>query len=334
MREPAPAAGEEALIQGYLARLAADAPGALGLKDDCALLVPEPGHDLVLTTDAVAAGVHFFADDAAADIGWKALAVNVSDLAAKGATPVAYLMALALPEAPRAVWMEGLVAGLAEAQAAFGCRLIGGDTDRRPGPLSITITAIGQVPSGRMVRRGGAKPGDRIYVSGTLGDAALGLRLRTDRGTGHAWRLDAAGAEYLAGRYLRPRPVLALGQALQGSAAAAMDISDGFAKDLGRMAAASGTGAVVRAAAVPLSAPARAALVVAPELLADVLSGGDDYEILAAVPPGSAAAFEAESRRSGVSVTHVGEMTADGGIEVHDAAGREIALNRSGYDHF
>lgn len=334
MREQVAAAGEEALIQGYLARLAEGAAGAFGLKDDCAALTPEPGHDLVLTTDAVAAGVHFFAGDASADIGWKALAVNVSDLAAKGARPIAYLMALAMPQAPRAAWMEGLVEGLGEAQAAFGCRLIGGDTDRRSGPLSITIMAIGQVPTGRMVPRGGAKPGDFLYVSGTLGDAALGLKLRTDPAAAHAWGLDAIAARHLTERYLRPQPSLGLRDALLASASAAMDISDGLAKDLARMAAASGVGALVHTAALPLSGAARTALTAAPGLLTNVLSGGDDYEILTAVPPAAAAAFEAASRERGVSVTRIGEAIPGHGLQLRDAAGRGLALKHSGYDHF
>ena len=169
--------GEESLIQGYLAPLAAGFPGAFGLQDDCALLTPEPGTELVLKTDPVMAGVHFFPDDAPDDIAWKALAANVSDLAAKGAQPLAYLMALALPVAPKHAWMQRFVLGLGQAQQAFGCHLIGGDTDRRPGPLTITPMVIGEIPCGQMVRRSAALSGDIICVSGSLGDASLGLAL-------------------------------------------------------------------------------------------------------------------------------------------------------------
>lgn len=328
------AAGEEALIQGYLARLAAEAPGALGLEDDCAILRPEPGHDLVLTTDAVAAGVHFFSDDAPADIGWKALAVNVSDLAAKSARPLAYLMALSFPEPPSRAWMSGLADGLAEAQAAFGCTLIGGDTDRRPGPVSITITAIGAVQCGRMVPRSGAKPGDLIYVSGTLGDAALGLKLRQEPKLAEVWCLDERSVAALRSRYLRPQPRLALGLGLREHASAAMDVSDGLAKDLARMAAVSGVGAVVHAHKVPLSAAARQAIAAAPALLEAAMTGGDDYEILCAIRPSAARQFEAAAAAAGPAVTCIGEIAAGQGCRFLGEGGHEVAFARPGYDHF
>src|SRR5438552_6732719 len=169
--------GEEAIIR-LLAPLARGAPGAFGLEDDCALITPAPGTELVLKTDPVAEGVHFLADDAPEDIAWKALAVNVSDLAAKAARPLGYLMALSFPEAPTARWLARFAAGLQAAQASFGCHLLGGDTDRRPGPLTISISIVGEVEAGRMVRRGTARPGEALFVSGSLGDAALGLALR------------------------------------------------------------------------------------------------------------------------------------------------------------
>ena len=201
------------MIQTYFAPLAAGLPGAHGLLDDCASLPPRAGEDLIVTTDAIAAGVHFFPDDAAGDIAWKALAVNVSDLAAKGATPAAYVMALAFPEQPEPEWLRAFSHGLAEAQAAFGIKLAGGDTDRRPGPLAITITAFGYVPAGRMVRRATAGPGDSIFVSGTIGDSALGLQLRRDAELAARWGLDQAAAQALIARYLRPEPRVALGPA-------------------------------------------------------------------------------------------------------------------------
>ena len=180
MRRGRPRLGEEGLIATYFAPLAEGFSGAFGLLDDAALLSPPSGNDLVITTDAIAAGVHFLPDDAACDIGFKALAVNISDLVAKGARPVCYLMSVAFPELPDAAWLKGFAAGLAAAQRQFGIELAGGDTDRRPGPVSVTITAIGRVPAGRMVRRATARSGDRLYVSGTIGDSALGLLLRQD----------------------------------------------------------------------------------------------------------------------------------------------------------
>ncbi len=217
------------------------------------------GQELVLTTDAVAAGVHFFPDDAPDDIAWKALAVNVSDLAGKGAEPIAYLMALSFPQSPEVDWLTKFTDGLRSAQQRFGLTLAGGDTDRRPGPLTITITAIGSVAAGTMVRRTTARAGDRILVSGTLGDAAFGLQLRRDSSLAKSWGLSTGEQEYLLGRYLRPEPRLALREALICHASAAMDISDGLAKDLGRMCRASSCGAQIdfEPAAVIAWPPAR-----------------------------------------------------------------------------
>lgn len=330
-----PTLAGEAAIVAMLAPLTARFPGAFALTDDCAVLAPEPGTEIVLKTDAVAEGVHFLAHDAPADIGWKALAVNVSDLVAKGARPRVYLMSLSFPEAPEQDWLAAFAAGLAEAQQRFGIVLAGGDTDRRPGPTTVTITAVGEVPAGRMVRRGAAQPGDRLYVSGTLGDAALGLMLAKDAGLAATWRLAADEARALIGRYRRPEPRLELGAVLLAEARAAMDLSDGLAKDLGRMAAASGCGADVERARLPLSAAARRVVAGAPEWFERAaLAGGDDYEVLAAVAPERCAAFEAASARAGVVVTAIGAMTAHGGVRVTDDAGRSIALSHLGFDHF
>jgi thiamine-monophosphate kinase len=321
--------GEESLIQGYLAPLAAGFPGAFGLQDDCALLTPEAGTELVLKTDPIAAGVHFFPDDAPEDIAWKALAVNVSDLAAKGARPIAYLMALALPAAPTRDWMQRFTSGLRSAQDAFGCHLIGGDTDRTTGPLTISITAIGSVPAGRMVRRGTARAGDRLYVTGTIGDAALGLRLRRDSSLAASLGLQPAAAEHLIGRYLRPRPALAIREALRSYASAAMDLSDGLVKDLDRMCRASGVGACIEAARVPLSPAAARAVRAQPRRLADLLTGGDDYEVLVAIPPGSRIAFEAAT-----GLAAIGEIVTGQSVRVLDAGGAPMVFDRTGWDHF
>src|SRR5262245_7711527 len=199
--------GEEAIIR-LLAPLAAGAPGAYGLADDCALIAVEPGCQLVLKTDPVAEGVHFLGDDAPEDIGWKALAVNASDLAAKAARPLGYLMALSFPEPPTPAWLKRFAAGLEAAQTAFGCHLLGGDTDRRPGPLTITITVLGTVEAHGMVRRGTAQPGDALFVSGTLGDAFLGLALRKDAALADRWGLIPDEVDHLIHRFLRPQPRL------------------------------------------------------------------------------------------------------------------------------
>lgn len=327
-------ASEDELIAHYLAPLASGFPGAFGLADDCAALAPRAGEDLVLKTDAVAEGVHFLADDPPADIAWKALAVNVSDLAAKSAEPRVYLMSLSFPSAPERAWLAAFADGLGKAQAAFGIHLAGGDTDRRKGPLSVTIMVIGAVPKGRMVRRGTARPGDRIYVSGTLGDSALGLRLCQREAAAESWPLFKSERAKLIARYRRPQPRLALQTALRAHARAAMDLSDGLVKDLGRMCRASGVGAIVRAGDVPLSKAARKVAAATPRWRAAYLTGGDDYEILSTVPPAGAAAYEAEAAAAGVPVTAIGEIAAGDGVRVLDAEGRPMTFKRTGYDHF
>lgn len=326
--------GEDGLIQETFAPLASGFAGAFGLKDDCALYTPPAGMDLVFTTDAVAEGVHFFSDDTPADIGWKALAVNVSDLIAKGAKPVAYLLAVSFPERPPASWLKGFQAGLRDAQTAFGISLAGGDTDRRPGPLSITVTAFGIVEQGRFVRRGGGKAGDVLFVSGSLGASHLGLQLREAPERAVGLGLDAAGMHALIQRYLRPQPPLGLAPVVASLASAAMDLSDGLVKDCGRMAQASGVAALIDAVRVPLSEAAHTALSTRPELLASVLSGGDDYEVLAAVPPGQAPAFRERAMQAGVTVSEIGRLADGAGVRVLDSDGREIDLKRTGWDHF
>lgn len=334
--EQAIAGGEDSLVQAYFAPLAADFPGAFGLRDDCAALTPEPGHDLVLNTDAIAEGVHFLPGDAPGDIAWKALAVNVSDIASKGAKPVAYLLSLSFPQFPERDWMEAFTAGLREAQQRFAIALAGGDTDRRPNaPVSVTVMAIGSVPTGRMLRRSGGRPGDILYVSGTLGDSALGLRLRSGViGEPVAARIDADHREALEHRYLRPQPRIGLRTALLDHARAAMDVSDGLVKDLGRLCRASGVGAEVRADLVPLSPASRAVLKMAPDFSHVPLTGGDDYEILASVAPEKAAAFENSARGAGVAVTAIGELRSEPGLDFRDENGRIIDFAVSGYDHF
>jgi len=327
--------GEEAIV-ALLAPLAESYANAFGLKDDCAALRPPPRCDLVLKTDPIAEGVHFLAGDAPADIGWKALAVNVSDIAAKGATPLGYLMALSFPSAPRVEWMSALVEGLCAAQAAFGCILMGGDTDRRPGPLTLSVTMIGSVPQGRMVRRGTARPGDRLFVSGTIGDAALGLALHRNDAAAHAWPVAATEGGYLRRRYLRPSPRLALAPVVRQHASAAMDLSDGLIKDLQRLLRASGVSGRLRSDAVPLSEPARKVLPCLSGGLVALMTAGDDYEILAAVPPGNVARFVAEAAATGIAVTEVGEVAAGPpALTLVGQDGQALPLpDRPGWDHF
>ena len=325
---------EEAIIQGFLAPLAAGFPGAFGLRDDCAVAAPSAGHEFVFKTDAIAEGVHFLSTDHPRDIGWKALAVNVSDLAAKGARPVGYLLSLAFPAPPTRDWMAEFSAGLAEAQAAFGIHLIGGDTDRRPGPISITPMVFGEAPAGRMVRRTTAQAGDIVFVSGTLGDAALGLQLRRQRQLGLRWRLSREHVATLEGRYLRPQPRLALAAVLQAHARAAMDISDGLLKDLGRMCRASGVGARVELAKVRFSPAFDTVRATDPAAAAAAMFAGDDYEILSAVPPDHAAAYHAAAAAAGIGVTAVGQFETGEQLHLLDAQGRQVLIGSSGWDHF
>ncbi len=328
--------GEESVIQEFLAPLAAGCPGAFGLRDDCAALTPTPGCDLVLKTDPIAAGVHFFADDAPADIAWKALAVNVSDLAAKGAAPRAYLMALSFPERPPRAWLAAFAQGLAEAQRAFGLTLVGGDTDRRPGPLTISITVIGEVPAGRMVRRSTARVGDCLVVTGTIGMAWAGLQLRRGSPRAAVWPAQIDRAR-LIGRYLRPAPPVALAPAILTFMHAAMDVSDGLVKDAGRMARASGVRFVIDSAHVPLSLDLLPIVAADPDALVELLTGGDDYQVLGAMDPDIAKfdAFAIAGSAVGTAITRIGRVEAGtAGVDVLDAHGQPVTFTRTGYDHF
>jgi thiamine-monophosphate kinase len=326
--------GEDDLIQTIFAPLAAGYAGALGLADDAAVLSPAPGEDLVLTTDAVAEGVHFFTDDSPADIAWKALAVNVSDLTAKGARPVAYLMSLSFPDLPERAWLDSLALGLAEAQQAFSIALAGGDTDRRPGPVTVTVTAVGAVPAGRLVRRGSARAGDVLFLSGTIGDSALGLALRSGTLSPEEAGLDATAAAFLVGRYLRPAPPLPLAPLLVSFASAAMDVSDGLIKDCGRLARASGLGAEIDGARLPFSAAATAAIRACPRLFAAAVTGGDDYQVLGTVAPDRAGPLEAAAAAAGVRLAIIGRMVEGRGVVVTGPDGRPIPFATPGWDHF
>ena len=331
MRRPS----EDELIATLLAPLAGR--GGLGLRDDAALITPTPGHDLVVTKDMLVADVHFFAADAPEAIARKALRVNLSDLAAKGATPVGFLLGLGLPSDWTHDWVIAFVAGLADDSYRFVCPLLGGDTVTAPGPLTVSITAFGEVASGRMVPRTGTQPGDFLYVSGTIGDAAIGLRLRLDDRLDTAWIsvLNEAAGTALRERYLLPRPRLGLRSALLAHARAAMDVSDGLAGDLGKMLRLAGLTADVDVARVPLSEAARRSIVLAPSLLETALTGGDDYEILCAVPPHAAAAFEAAAADAGIPVTQLA-ITAAGDRDpaFRDGSGVALVFESTRFSHF
>ena len=272
------------------------------------------------------AGVHFLPDDPPETVGRKLLRVNLSDLAAMGAAPLGYLMTTAFPRGTPEAWVAGFVAGLAADQREFGLAVLGGDTVSIPGPMTLSLTILGHVAPGQALRRVGARPGDEVWVSGTIGDGALGLRaIRGEVAD------DAAG--HLAARYRLPLPRLSLGQALVGVARAAMDVSDGLVQDLGHLARAAACGAEILTHAVPLSAAAQAALAADPGLLPSVLGGGDDYELLFAAAPGDAARVEAAGRAARVPVTRIGRFVAGQGVRARDASGRDVTPERTGWSH-
>jgi len=327
-----PASGEDSLISRYFRPLATD-PGAFNLVDDAAILQAS-GDDIVVTTDAIVEGVHFQSDDPPDSVARKALRVNLSDLAAKGATPAGFALTLALRAAEDA-WLTPFARGLGEDAVLFGCPLLGGDTVSTPGPLMISITAFGRVPRGKMVHRSGARPGDRIVVTGTIGDAALGLDMLRGGAVTTALGHDAAAKQMLVERYRIPQPRIRLAMAVRDHAHAAMDVSDGLAGDLAKLCAASGVSAVVDAPSIPLSAAAAAVLARGTVSIETIVSGGDDYEILCAIPEGSFEAFARGAGTAGVAVTSIGTVIADTSApKFLDAQGREIALPRLSYSHF
>jgi thiamine-monophosphate kinase len=332
-RQTSAESGEDLLIARHFRPIARH-PGALELADDAALLAPPAGHELVLTADAIVGGVHFFPEDPPDAVARKALGVNLSDLAAKGAKPLGFLLTLALPKDRRDAWLKSFARGLGATARRSGCPLLGGDTVLTPGPVTISITAFGAVPKGAMVKRTGARAGDRVVVTGTIGDAALGLKLRTDRGAAKRWKLDAGMRQHLASRYLVPRPRNAVADAIRRYASAAMDVSDGLAGDLGKLLRASGVGATVEVAKVPLSKPARTAVKADPGAMQTVLTGGDDFEVVATVPARALAAFRAMARRAGVTTREIGVVTAEPGARFLDGKGRELRFRRASFSHF
>ena len=324
--------GEFELIKRYLAPLAGAAPGALGLRDDAALIVPPAGSELVLTADALIEGVHFLGDDPPDQVARKLLRVNLSDLAAMGARPLGYLMTVAWPQPLEEAWVAAFAAGLADDQKTYGLALLGGDTTRTPGPLSLSLTALGAVPAGRALMRSTAAAGDLVYVSGSIGDGTLGLEVRG----GGLVQLAAHQRDYLAERYRLPQPRLALGQALadSGLSRAAIDVSDGLAADLGHLLEASGLCATLAAAALPLSEAGEAALAAEPALLERLITGGDDYELLFTAAPERAAEVAALADRLALPLTRIGQLQAGSGLTVRDAGGKAIPLASAGWTHF
>jgi len=301
--------------------------GAFGLKDDAAVIPAQPGFDLVVTTDAIAEGADFFADDPADGVAKKALRVNLSDLAAKGAAPFGYLLNLSLPPDVTEEWLARFASGLEADQRRYGLSLLGGDTGR--GPLTIIITAFGFVPEGGMIRRDGARPGDDVYVTGTVGDSGGGLALCRGDGKG----LDAEQRAFLIGHYRLPEPPMALGPRLCGVARASVDISDGLVADLAHVARASGVRLAIEAKAIPRTTALRALWGDGAEAILRAATAGDDYQIAFTAAADRAQEVMVEAGRNGTTVTRIGSVTAGEGVALL-LNGEELAVPRPGYRHF
>lgn len=317
-------------IADLFAPLAKGYDGALALTDDVALIGAAAGDETAVTVDAMVSGVHFLPDDPPDLVARKLVRVNLSDLAAKGTVPFAVMLAAAFPVETRAGWLKRFVQGLGQDLAAFGVALIGGDTVSTPGPLTLSLTAFGRIAKGRAVLRSGARPGDTIWVSGTLGDGALGLAAAQ----GRRKNLSAEQQAFLTDRYRLPQPRLALGQGLPGLAHAAMDISDGLVQDLGHLCHASHVSGEIWAARLPLSDAARSALAQEQSLLASILTGGDDYELLFTAPAAADEAVQNLGRATGVTVSAIGSIGAGQGVSVRDLTGQPLHLTQGGWRHF
>jgi thiamine-monophosphate kinase len=315
--------GEFELIARHFAPLARGFSGALGLKSDNAFISADARHDLVVKTDTIVAGVHYLAGEKPGLVARRALRVCLSDLAAGGATPFVYQVSLSLARGWTERWVAGFARGLAADQRRYRIALSGGDTTQSPGPTTITVTAFGKVPRGQGLGRAGARSGDELWVSGTIGDAALGLLAAQGE----------LGSAALEQRYRLPLPRVALGPRLIGLAHATADVSDGLLADAGHIAEASGLAVTIEREHVPLSAAAKQVLQRRPALWRQVLSGGDDYELLIAVSRRASAALRTAARACGIKVTRVGAFSKGRGVRL-TVSGQPARAPRQGYTHF
>jgi thiamine-monophosphate kinase len=323
--------GEFDLIAHFFAPLSRGEAGAFGLQDDAAALKPRAGRDIVVTTDAVVAGVHFLPDDPPDTIAQKALRVNLSDLAAKGAEPRAYLLTAVLSPEIDDAWLASFASGLKRDQQRFGITLVGGDTVATSGPLTFNIAAFGDVPRGKMLRRGGAQTDDDVWVSGTIGDAALGLRILK----GEEQDLPEKQRRLLIKRYRTPEPRVELGPELVGLAHACLDVSDGLIADLGHIAETSRLGIEVQAEQVPLSPAAAAAIAAGRLSLSELLTAGDDYELAFTAPQAERGRLAIVAMKRKVALTRIGRtLKGKAAVRVLAADGRPMPIARAGYTHF
>lgn len=311
------------LIAQYFAPLAGKE--GLGLVDDAACLKARPGYDLIVSKDLLVGGTHFFDDVDPVELAGKALAVNVSDLAAKGAKPAAYFLGLALPHSLEEGWVKSFSVGLQLAQRQYELELLGGDTTSTEGPVCVSVTVLGYVAENTMIKRSGAQVGDDIYVTGTLGDAALGLRVLQGK---------LAHSNYLVARYHRPVARWQVGPRLIGLASAAADVSDGLLADLGHICRASSVGAAVLKEKLPLSPSTQVLLKSAPELEKLVWSGGDDYEIVFTAPQSCHAEIDMLSSELAIPITKIGKVEKEEGVRLVDQAGDLVQIDKVGFQHF
>lgn len=320
--------GEFERIRCFFAPLAG--PGGLGLVDDAALVDCAPGQRLVVTADAIVAGVHYLPEDPPDLVARKLLRVNLSDLAAMGARPLHYILTTALPAELGPEWLAKFAEGLAEDQRRYGIDLLGGDSVGTAGPAVLSLTAIGEVAAGQEIRRSGAQPGDLVWVSGSIGDAFLGLGVLR----GAHPDLSRQHREYLVGRFRLPEPRAELGPRLRGTAHAMIDVSDGLLADLGHICETSGTAAVVEMSRLPLSPAARSVVERSRDIPPRLAAAGDDYELLFAAPPGATEAIVALSSPPQTPVTRIGRIEAGRGVRLVDDNGRTIPVEAAGYRHF
>jgi len=316
---------ERAIIDTVFKPLAGEGAPALGLENDTAIYTPPEGCDLVLTKDVMIEGVHFLTSENAGVIAKRLLRANLSDLAASGAKPVGYLLGLVGKKAISDQWLRAFAASLRADQEEFGITLFGGDTTSGSDSLCLSLTALGTVKAGTALTRKGAKPGDLVFVSGTIGDAHLGLK---------CLKGEVARDDYLIGRFQKPEPRLRLGQELAGLASASIDISDGLVLDMENLARASGVGARVLADNIPLSETARKHIGGDRQKLISLITAGDDYELLFTVPASRRESIAGLARKAGLPISEIGEITESEICEIINSEGKAIDFGKKGYRHF
>lgn len=325
---------ETSFIEIYLKPLCSS-KGSLSLSDDAAILNPDPQQDIIISKDILIAGQHFFETDDPKDIAYKALAVNLSDIAAKGAKPLSFMLGIAFPEAPEVKWAESFTKGLQLTMQKFDLSLLGGDTTGTKGPLVVSITIFGQIEKGRMVKRSGGNIGDQIYVSGTLGDAALGFKLRAAKEETKSWSLTNEEKAELLEKYLKPTPRCALSKLIKEYASSSMDLSDGLVADLEKLCAAAKRGAVIDYDQIPLSKSAQKLFYEDKVLKSHCLRWGDDYEILCTIPQKDKAAFEKALREIKIHMTNIGRIESiEHGVIYRNENGDELSLKGQKFSHF